>query len=131
MRAGHQSHAFSLLEIIISAAILSVLFIFVFNLFPSSMFALRRAEHGMDASNIAASILDEHRTRGFAAVRADVPLPPQSLPPVAAGGTQFSPTVDVIEHTPRLLEVRVSVSWQMGATTRQVTDGLYIPKISN
>jgi type II secretory pathway pseudopilin PulG len=127
MRAVRSTTALSLIEVLIASSILSVLMVFIFNLFPGSIFALRRAEHATTANIVATSLLDDYRTRNFSRLVADAGTT-QTLPAVSSGGTQFIPTVEVVQHAPGLVEVKVAVAWKM-RQTRQVVHGLYITKI--
>jgi len=56
---------FSLIETIFAASILSIVIMVLFNLYPSSLLAVRRAEHRLEATTLAQSILESKRAMPF------------------------------------------------------------------
>lgn len=56
---------FSLIETIFAASILSIVLMVLFNLYPSSLLAVRRAEHRLEATTLAQSILESKRAMPF------------------------------------------------------------------
>lgn len=64
---------FSLIETIFAASILSLVMMVLFNLYPSSLLAVRRAEHRLEATTLAQSILETKRAEPFSVLAAKTP----------------------------------------------------------
>lgn len=98
---------FTLIETIFSAFIISLVIITIFNLYPSSMVAIKRSEMQIEANAIAQSLLEEMRSVRFSdllaargagytppALPGPDPLPP-AFRPVEHEGITFTPQVPV------------------------------------
>ncbi len=57
--------ALSLIETILAASVLSMVMMILFNLYPSSMLAVRKAEHRLQATAMAQSLLEFVRAQSF------------------------------------------------------------------
>lgn len=107
---------FSLLETVLATFIMSLITMAVFNIFPSSVMAVKRGEVELQADAIAQQILEEHRAKPFEEL---VIGPAIALPQVTLGGTVFRPGVRVFEvgsganaaNPDHLKAVRATVDW--------------------
>lgn len=71
---------FSLIETIFAASILSIVLMVLFNLYPSSLLAVRRAEHRLEATTLAQSILEAKRALPFSQLATLAPNTDYALP---------------------------------------------------
>lgn len=124
---------FSLLEAILAITTLAVVLILVFNLFPTSLWAMRKAEHRMQADTMARTLLNEYRAMPFSRLTELTLEPPQALPPQrGAGEVDFYPVIEVrrVGDTPpeRLVELRVTIDWSSRGQG-QIVQSLYVSKL--
>ncbi|MHB2019229.1 MAG: type IV pilus modification PilV family protein [Candidatus Xenobia bacterium] len=62
---GARRQGFSLIEVIFAASLLSLVMLMMFNLYPSSLLTIRQAEHRLEATALAQSILEQYRAGPF------------------------------------------------------------------
>lgn len=126
------SRGFSLVETILAAFILSLITMAVFNIFPSSVMAVKRGEMELEADSIAAQILEEHRARPFEELVLAGPAP---LAPLTLGGTKFEPFLQ-IDDVPgcsdqHLRAVRVEVRWSHSGKSYSLAREAWIVSVEN
>ncbi|HXE73734.1 MAG TPA: hypothetical protein VNO81_13815 [Candidatus Nitrosotenuis sp.] len=118
----------SLAETILAGFVLSILMIAMFDIFPASAVAVRRAELQLQADAIAQKYLETWRSKDFA----DLATGPVSPPPEEElyKDVVFRPAVEVFTvpgaSADYLKGVRVSVSWQYREKTFQITHEAWI-----
>jgi uncharacterized protein (TIGR02598 family) len=137
---------FSLVETIFAASILSIVLMVLFNLYPSSLLAVKRAEHRLEATTLAQSVLEKKRTRPFGELNslspgqyytADQDADLKALrPPQSPDGVQLEPEFQIF-HIPdpdtdpgRLLGLRAKVKWkETSKRSQEVVQELWIVDI--
>jgi len=113
---------FSIIETIFAASILSIVIMVLFNLYPSSLLAVKRAEHRLEATTLVQSILEEKRAGPFTALTALSPETYYNITPPPAGedGVQLKPKFKVflVPNTEsawppkRIVGLQVVVEWR-------------------
>lgn len=102
----------SLLETVLSVFIFSLVVLLLFELLPTSLLAVRRAEQRQLAGHLAASLAAERMARPFQGLAEGI----EPLDPVTSEGVEFTPTVEVFRlpdfEPERLKGIRVTVTWQ-------------------
>jgi len=98
----------SLIEIVISLAILLTVILALFGLFPRSFMAMHQASGLRSANNLAQSILEERRTRPFDELATEAATEQEVNRVVYK--TQL--TVRVDPEDPKLKWLRVEVTWK-------------------
>lgn len=113
----------SLLEVVLSASLIGLIFIFLLNIFPASMLGVRQAEHRLAAQAQAQRLLDEASARGFDRLGVNGDYTASNPGPFAGiiddqkseDGVVLSSRVVVSDVNPiprnRLARVRVLVTW--------------------
>ncbi|MBI3925991.1 MAG: prepilin-type N-terminal cleavage/methylation domain-containing protein [Armatimonadetes bacterium] len=118
---------FSLLETVVAGSLLALVMLLLFNLFPSSMLALRQGEQQIQADAVAQSALDQVRSEGYGKLQ---PGEVRRLQPVRRGSLVYTPTLEVFQVAdadPNLLKgLRTTVSWQERGESRQVVHEIWI-----
>jgi hypothetical protein len=110
-------------EAILCFAILTLVIILIFNLYPTSVASVRVSGQRLQATALADSILDEQMERPFGQL---VPAAPVTLPPVAARGAELQPSLEIYPVTepgvdPKLLVgIRVRVVWTDHGVRREI-----------
>lgn len=123
---------FSLIETILAAFIFSLITMAVFNIFPSSVMAVKRGEMELEADSIAQRILEEHRAKPFDELVLTGPAP---LAAETLAGTKFEPFLE-IDSVPGSLEeslkaVRVEVRWSHSAKNYSLLREAWIVSVEN
>lgn len=117
---------FSLAEVIITITLLGFIMMVLFNLYPSSIRAIRHAQHRLEASNFAQSIIETKREGPFGSF--DAALSDQLE---SDDGTVFY--AECISVTPTgaqyMKGVQVTVSWQERDDLYTTTKELFISKV--
>lgn len=111
-RAGRKrpSAGISLVEVLLSLALVSVVIYVVVTLFPMAMVEMKKAHDTVAAGNIAQRLLEQMRADAFET------LTPTSTTTEQVGSTVF--TVErqsTLESDPSLKHLRVTVSWSTAA----------------
>lgn len=100
------ARAFSLVETIVVAGLLSTVLLFAMALIPSFKLSNKRAALELQASSLAQSTLEEARARNFAEVATS---PPRA---VAVDGVEFTETVTVTDSPSGYAKtIRVTIGW--------------------
>lgn len=132
-------HGFSLLETILATFILSLITMAVFNIFPSSVMAVKRGEMELEADSIAQQILEERRAIPFE----DLTLGDSTMLDVVVAGTIFKSRVKVsnvpapaTEPNPPtnvdfLKSVRVTVEWVHSGKSHQMVREAWIVSVKD
>lgn len=127
MRGG-----FTLLETIFASVLFGFIVLFIANLYPSSIVAVRRGETQIIADNCAQSILEDLRSRSFYNVSTTSPPTYQKW---TYGQTDFIPTVSVAYDSDSSLErylkiATVTVSWDFQRRTNKVVHIMYLHNVT-
>lgn len=119
----------TLVEIIISLLILSLVFILVLNLFPSSMATARRGEQILQADTIAGSLLDEYAARPFGQLNTGT----ENLSPIHEGGVTYNPRIEIGNvagsDSDHLRSLRAVVEWEIRGQTRRAVHVLWVANV--
>jgi len=83
--------ALSLIETILAASVLSMVMMILFNLYPSSMLAVRKAEHRLQATAMAQSLLEFVRAQSFNNVMAVLQTDPTTSPMMGSPSPAITP----------------------------------------
>jgi Tfp pilus assembly protein PilV len=104
---------FSVIEVMFAFALLGFILIVLFSLFPTTIMAVRHAEHRLKAVNIAQSLLEQKRAGSFSQL-ADIPLLTDTADP--DNGFIFHTdyqTFTVAGASPQnLIGIRAIVTWR-------------------
>lgn len=106
---------------------------FLFELYPSSLMAVRRAEHRLKAVHIAQSILEEKRFAAFSTLSA----PPDDMSDVRGDdGMIYRKTdyqcFDVPGSNPDYLKgIRVTVMWKERDQQYSITQEIYVYRVQH
>lgn len=121
--------ALTLLELIVCLSLVLLLVIFVLNLFPGSLLALRQSEDRLEAQRQAELVLDRARLARYDTYAVGSSL---TLPARALNGTQFLPVLEaaaVAGYDANLVkELRVSVAWDDRGTTRRFSVAAWVSR---
>lgn len=125
-----------MIEVVLGASLLSLVFLFMINLFPASMIGVRKAEHRLDAAAHAEAILDACRARSFA------DLAPGTYAAGSLGletrttedGVVLEPTL-VIEPVPgippdRLVRLHLTIAWDEREVRQTFTQELRLADLN-
>ncbi|MGE0493602.1 MAG: prepilin-type N-terminal cleavage/methylation domain-containing protein [Vulcanimicrobiota bacterium] len=98
----------SLMEVVVTTSILAMVFMLVANLFPTSFMALRTSGQRMEAESLAASLLEDYRSRPYSQLPVGLDVSPQ-----ASGSYQARVRVVPVsgEDPTYLVELQVEVRW--------------------
>ena len=124
---------FTLLETIFASVLFAFVILFVLNLYPGSMVAIRRGETQIVADNFAQSILEDLRSRSFANVST---TSPPAYAKLVYGNTEYNPVVTVAYHPDSTVPqeflkiATVNVSWQFQSRTNQVVQIMYLHNVT-
>ncbi|GMU50978.1 MAG: hypothetical protein AMXMBFR33_01240 [Candidatus Xenobia bacterium] len=121
-----QSRGLSLVEVLLAAALLGLVVPFLFQLYPTSLLAIRRGENQLEATELARAALEEFRARPFAALAAGETI----LPSVSgAGQVEFKRKLTIRQVSSRLVELRSIVEWTVRQKTYQTEHAVYVSKV--
>ena len=117
----------TLIETIIASCLLGLVILGVFTLLPSSLIAVRSAEHRIRADSLAQEWLEKLREKPFENLALG-PLAPQ--PPAETwAGVTFHTSVEVYQppaaDVDLLKRMRVTVNWNFRGLARQVSQETY------
>lgn len=123
---------FTLLETIFASVLFGFIVLFIANLYPSSIIAVRRGETQIVADNFAQTILEDLRSRSFYNVSK---LSPPTYQKWTYGQTDFIPTVSVDYDADPTLErylkiATVTVSWDFQRRTNKVVHIMYLHNVT-
>jgi type II secretory pathway pseudopilin PulG len=111
----------ALTELVVSIFILGLVMIALFNLYPTSVLAIKKAEEQLLADNVARSVLERQLAGAFSNLQVDTV---RTLPVVEAENVTFTPEVSVFAipgREPSLVKrVRVRVFWTTRNEEREV-----------
>lgn len=116
-----RSRGLTLLELMICFTLVLLLVIFILNLFPGSLLALRQSELRLEAQRQAERILLVARNAAFDAYALDTPA---TLPACGLNGTRFNPVLEVHAvsglDSAFVREMTVTVRWQEHSNDRSL-----------
>ncbi len=110
-------------EAILCFAILTLVIILIFNLYPTSVASVRVSGQRLQAISLADTLIDRQLERPFKQL---VPAAPVALPVEKARGAELRPTLEIYAVnepgvTPGLLVgIRVRVQWTDHGVTREI-----------
>lgn len=120
----------SLAEIVITVTLLGFIMMTLFNIFPSSMGAIRHAEHQMIASNLAQSILEEKMAGPFNELSIAPALDPVTGPDNTLYTLHDYTPFTITDTDPQyLMGIRISVSWQERNRSYTMAREIYVSSI--
>lgn len=127
-----KARGFSLIETILATFVLSLITMAVFNIFPSSVMAVKRGEMELEADSLAQQQLEECRARPFDTLTVG-PLP--AVAPVTVTGTTFAIRGRVrpvagssVDH---LKAIEVTVEWTHSAKSHTIIREAWIVSVEN
>ncbi|MBN9416186.1 MAG: type II secretion system protein [Candidatus Eremiobacteraeota bacterium] len=123
---------FTLLETIFASVLMGFVILFICNLYPGSIVAIRRGETQIVADNLAQSILEDLRSRSF------YNLTPINMPSYASriyGGTEYTPSVSLTYDSDPSLEsylkiAKVRVNWKFQNRDQEVVQIMYLHNVT-
>ncbi len=127
IRANPQT-ALTLTETIFALFLVGTVLVLLFNLFPTSVVALRSAEARNRAHRIADGIITRQMSLPYSQLVVSGPTP---LTPVSSGGVTFQPALEVFQLPGRnplyLRGVRVVVRWENGNKPQEIRQEVWVP----
>lgn len=126
------TRGFTLLETIFASVLFGFIVLFIANLYPSSIVAVRRGETQIIADNCAQAILEDLRSRSFPNVSTVAPPTYQKW---VYGATEFTPTVAVAYDSDTSLErylkiATVTVTWDFQRRSNKVVHIMYLHNVT-
>ncbi len=128
--------AFTLIETIFSALVISLVLLAIMNLYPSALVAVKKSESRIQATNIALSVLEEMRATPFSELTIPFVMPAAPpFEPVNLDGVTYTPTVTVYDTpavgTPAteddyLKGIQVTVAWESRGIQHQITEETWV-----
>lgn len=124
---------FTLLETIFASVLFAFVILFVLNIYPGSMVAIRRGETQIIADNFAQAILEDLRSRSFANV--SITSPPTYQKKIYAD-TEYTPLVSVVYATDTYLPdyvlkiATVRVQWRFQNRNNEAVHTMYLHNIT-
>lgn len=123
---------FTLLETIFASVLMGFVILFICNLYPGSIVAIRRGETQIVADNLAQSILEDLRSRSFYNVN---PASPPSYAKRIYGATEYTPTVSITYDSDPSLEsflkiAQVKVNWKFQNRDQEVVQIMYLHNVT-
>lgn len=119
-KAGGGSHlfirrakcGFTLVEMIITTALIGMIILFLFNIYPNAVLAIKRGEHRLKASYVAQAVLEKKMASSFYDI--DAPLTEKSL--TGDDGMIYTVSCETF-HLPdtnpqNLRRLKVTVIWE-------------------
>jgi len=121
----------SLIEVVVSFAVLLTVSVFIFQLVPSSVLAIRQGEIRLEAINLGRTLLEEHRGLGFSVLKGKVGETIYAHEHPSGTGVLFKSQVqvrkpDTTADPGRVLDVTVTVRWQFRDTHYDVRTGAFV-----
>ncbi len=124
------------METLVTLLVLSLVTIFLFNIYPTSLLAIRRGEQQLEANSRATSWLEIYQTdvNALFAMPLDTPI---DLPgPLGAGGANY--TTQLLCSTlpapsnddKKLRKLTVTVNWELMNHKRSVTHTRYVANLT-
>lgn len=117
----------SLLEVMVSFSLLLLLTVFIVNLFPSSVLAMRRSEARLEGYSLCDSALEIFKNKDFSSLLVGSST---VLPGADWNGVTYASRVEVSAvsgyATSSLKQLKAVVSWEEKGSTRSVHRILWI-----
>lgn len=126
------SRGFTLAETVYASVLFAFVILFILNIYPSSMVAIRRGETQIVADNFAQSILEDLRARSFANVST---TSEPSYTALIYNDTRYNPYLDIFYDPdgadPRFLKVaRLQVAWIFQNRENRVVHTMYLHNVT-
>jgi len=108
----YRSGGLSLIELIITSALLGFILVILFSIYPNSILTIRHAENRLKAAMIAQSLLEQKKAAPFSQIEAKPDTSVLSSEELAAYTPEFEcyniPTAD----SSKLRKIRIVVTWK-------------------
>lgn len=123
----------NLMEVVLGASLLALVFLFMLNIFPATMIGVRKAEHRLDAAGLAESILEAARAAPFTdlvpgSYDADTPGALPLARYTCEDNTVLEPrlTIETVPGIPatQLLRLRLTIHWSDRSGPQTLTQEL-------
>lgn len=118
------------MEVVVSFAVLLTVSVFIFQLVPASVLAIRQGEIRLEANNLARTLLEETRSRGFSALKGEVGNVVYAHEHLSGTGVTFKSEVRAEQadtaDVSRVLNLSVAIRWQFRDTPYDVRTGAYV-----
>jgi hypothetical protein len=130
----------TLIETLYSCVLLSLVTLFILNLYPGSFVAIKRGESTLEAEMYAQSILEDLKSRSYANLYTG--LQAGTAPfyaDIIYGGIDYSPAVSLVNYPGTgadaanpliLMGAIVTVNWTYKNVARNVTHEMFIANIT-
>ncbi|MDQ7826114.1 MAG: prepilin-type N-terminal cleavage/methylation domain-containing protein [Candidatus Eremiobacteraeota bacterium] len=121
----------SLLEVLFTFALLSLIMMALFNVFPGTLMAVRHAEHRLVAATFAQSMLEGKRVLSFSTIDD----PPLSEDRPGDDGTIYHLVFEVFDvtgaNTLYLKGIRAAATWQEKDKSYTITEEQYVSAVEH
>ena len=121
-----RERGFSLMEIVVSLALLGLIVGLVINIFPSSIVASHSASEQMEAENLAQSLIEETRASGFSSLTEITEDMPSPDPKYQLQREVFVPPGTDAEQT---VAVRITVRWESKKRQRELVREIWLSSV--
>jgi Tfp pilus assembly protein PilV len=125
-----KKRGFTLAETVYASVLFAFVILFVLNIYPSSMVAIRRGETQIIADNCAQSILEDLRSRSFTNIKVGAP---PSYEKWVYHDTTFHPYLEIFYDTDdeRFLKIaRLDVAWVFQNRENHVIHTMYVHNVT-
>lgn len=104
---------FTMIETLMAALLLCVIFFLLMNLYPSSLLGLRKAHDMTAAADLAQQVLEQKRLVPWKQLTAGTTL----LPDTAFDGVTFHERCVISDRNARVKDIAVTVTWSVQQAT--------------
>ncbi len=122
----------SLLETVLAATLVAFIMIFVLNIFPDSLLAVRRSEQEVQADQWSCSLIEREAARPFDELVKDSLYAPA---PLVVGATNFTAEVRCFAvpgtRFDLLIGVRVTVKWEHRQRLHVLSEECLLPYVGH
>lgn len=120
------------METVVSCFVLCLVMMAVFNLFPTSMYALKRGECQILAEQEAQSWIEIYRGDSFDSLPASATV---NLPKRTVNGVEYTPVLSIFTpggtRADLVKGLRVTVSWTFQSVTRNIQREAWLSKLKS
>jgi len=107
-----ENQGFTLVEMIITTVLLGMIVLFLFNIYPNAVLAIRRGEHRLKASYAAQAVLERKIASSFYDI--DAPLTGKTV--TGDDGTVYTISYEALSlpdtNPQNLRRIKVTVTWE-------------------
>ncbi len=123
----------TLMETVVSCFVLCLVMLALFNLFPSSMYALKRGECQILAEQEAQTWVEIYRAESFDSLTPGGA--PITLPTRSVNGVVYNPVLSIFTPAGTRADLvkglRVTVSWTFQSVTRNIQREVWVSKLKS